>query len=60
VTAYILVNNIFDHKYATYAAFYDTSITNVSGNPSAPNLVSPDTITPAQPLSVYGGFKVRF
>jgi hypothetical protein len=60
VTAYLLVNNVFDHRYATYGAFYDTGIFNVSGNPSAPNLTSPDTITPAQPLSVYGGVKLRF
>jgi hypothetical protein len=28
--------------------------------PSAPNLVSPDTITPPQPFSVYSGVKVTF
>ncbi len=60
VTIYGLINNVFDHKYATYGAFYDTGIYNVSGNPSAPNLTNPDTITPAQPLSFYAGLKVRF
>ena len=59
VTAYVLVNNIFDHKYATYGTFYDTGIETVSGDP-ATGLSNPATITPAQPLSVYGGFKVRF
>ena len=59
VTAYVLVNNIFDHKYATYGTFYDTGIETVSGDP-ATGLSNPATITPAQPLSVYGGMKVRF
>ena len=60
VVVYGLINNVFDHKYATYATFYETGIYNVSGNPSAPNLANPDTITPAQPFSVYGGLKLRF
>ncbi len=60
VTIYGLINNVFDHRYATYGAFYDTGIYNASGNPSAPNLTSPDTITPAQPFSVYTGVKLRF
>jgi outer membrane receptor protein involved in Fe transport len=59
VTVYGLVNNLFDHKYATYGTFYNTQILNVSGNPST-NLTNPDMITPAQPLSVYVGVKVRF
>jgi iron complex outermembrane recepter protein len=58
VTVYGLINNLFDHKYATYGAFYSTGIMNVSGNPST-NLTNPDTITPAQPFSVYGGVKVK-
>ena len=60
VVVYGLINNVFDHKYATYGAFYDTGISNVSGIASAPNLTNPDTITPAQPFSVYGGIKVTF
>jgi iron complex outermembrane receptor protein len=59
VVAYLLVNNVFDHKYATYGTFYDTNVVNVSGD-LATNLSNPAMITPAQPLSVYGGFKVRF
>lgn len=43
-----------------YGAFYDTGIYNVSGTASAPNLTNPDTITPAQPFSVYDGVKVKF
>jgi iron complex outermembrane receptor protein len=60
VTVYGLVNNVFDHKFSTYGAFYSTSINDVAGNPSAANLTNPDTITPAQPISFYGGIKVKF
>ena len=59
VSAYILVNNIFDHRYATYGTFFETDIETVSGD-AATGLNNPATITPAQPLSVYGGFKVKF
>jgi outer membrane receptor protein involved in Fe transport len=59
VTLYGLINNLFDHKYATYGAFYDTQIQNVSGNLST-SLTNADMITPAQPFSVYGGVRVRF
>ncbi len=60
VTVYGLINNLFDNKYATYGAFYELPVSNVSGGNSAPNLTSPDTITPAQPLSFYGGLKLKF
>ncbi len=59
VTVYGLINNLFDHKYATYGTFYDTNIVDVSGNPSTA-LTDPRMITPAQPFSIYGGVKVRF
>ncbi len=59
VTVYGLINNVFDHKFSTYGAFYSTDINNVSGNPSAPILTNPDTITPAQPISFYAGVKVK-
>ena len=45
VTVYGLITNIFDRRYATYGAFYDTQILNVSGNPST-NLTNPAMITP--------------
>ncbi|MGC1585514.1 MAG: TonB-dependent receptor, partial [Rhodomicrobium sp.] len=60
VILYGQILNLFDHKYATYGAFYDTGIYNVSGQPSAPYLTNPDTITPAQPFSVYAGIRVKF
>ena len=39
---------------ARYAVIY------CNGSPQRPNLVSPDTIPPPQPFSVYGGVKVTF
>jgi iron complex outermembrane recepter protein len=59
VTIYGLINNLFDHKYATYGTFYDTDIKTVSGDPST-SLSNPAMVTPAQPFSVYAGVKVRF
>ena len=59
VTVYGLLNNVFDHKYATYGTYYDTGIVNVSGQAST-NLTNPDMVTPAQPLSVYGGLRIKF
>jgi iron complex outermembrane receptor protein len=59
LTVYGLVTNLFDHKYATYAAFYDLPIQDVSGKAST-GLTNPDMITPAQPISFYGGVKVKF
>ena len=59
VTVYGLINNVFDHKYATYGTYYDTGIVNVSGQAST-NLTNPDMVTPAQPLSVYGGLRIKF
>ncbi len=59
VTLYGLITNVFDHKYATYGAFYDTQIQNVSGGLST-SLTNPDMITPGQPFSVYGGLRLKF
>ena len=59
VTLYGLITNVFDHKYATYGAFYDKQIQNVSGQLST-NLTNPDMITPGQPFSIYGGLRLKF
>ncbi|MGO9484931.1 MAG: TonB-dependent receptor [Rhodomicrobium sp.] len=59
VTLYGLIVNLFDNKYATYGAFYDKQIQNVSGQLST-QLTNPDTITPGQPFSVYGGIRLKF
>jgi iron complex outermembrane recepter protein len=59
VTIYGLINNVFNHRYATYGTFYETDIETVSGDPSI-GLTNPRMITPAQPFSAYGGIKLRY
>jgi iron complex outermembrane recepter protein len=59
VTLYGLINNVFDHKFYTYGTFFDTQIETVSGE-AATGLTNPQTVTPAQPFSVYAGVKMRF
>ncbi|RUO98471.1 TonB-dependent receptor [Hyphomicrobium sp.] len=59
VQVYALVNNIFDHHYATYGNYFNIE------DASAASLGTIDftdarTVTPATPLAAYGGFKVRF
>jgi iron complex outermembrane receptor protein len=60
-----LINNVTNNHYATYGSFYDTGTdgTLVNGTLAAnaasasPNA---NSITVAQPISVYGGVKVSF
>jgi iron complex outermembrane receptor protein len=62
---FVLTTNLTNNHYATYGSFYDpgTSAAGVNGtlaaNAAAANPNS-DTVTVAQPLSVYGGVKVTF
>jgi iron complex outermembrane recepter protein len=51
IQIYGIVNNVFDHKYATYGTYFEND---------AVGLDNPRMITPAQPLSVYGGVKIKF
>ncbi len=53
-----LVNNLFDNHYATYGTFYDLGTDARFALATA--LTNPQMITPAQPLSIYGGIKVTF
>ena len=55
-----LINNLFNNHYATYGTFFDTGTdAQFAGNPV--NFVGdPRTITPAQPIAIYGGVKVTF
>ncbi|MGD0636129.1 MAG: TonB-dependent receptor [Beijerinckiaceae bacterium] len=61
-----LVNNLLNRQYATYGSFYDaTGTTSQYANPTlAANATSANpnyqSITVAQPLSVYAGIKVTF
>ena len=49
-----LVNNLFDRKFATFGTFFDPA-----GVALVTTLTDPRMITPAQPLSVYGGIRVK-
>ncbi|ACK52059.1 TonB-dependent receptor [Methylocella silvestris BL2] len=62
-----LINNVTNHRYATFGTFYgtDTSGGNVNAtlfnnNPENGGIGDARAVTVAQPLSVYGGFKVTF
>lgn len=57
IQLYGIVQNLFDEKYATFGAFYDTAPNDAFADLGFSN---PRTITPGQPLSVYGGMKVKF
>jgi iron complex outermembrane recepter protein len=59
VTVYGLINNLFNHRYASYGTFYETDIETVSGEPST-GLTNPRMVTPAQPFSAYGGIRLRY
>ncbi len=60
-----LINNLTNNHYATYGTFYDTGTdaglvnATLANNANAAN-PNPNTVTVAQPLSVYGGIKVTF
>jgi iron complex outermembrane receptor protein len=54
-----LINNLFNTRNATYGTFFDTGTTTQLAT-SIPFTSDPRTVTPQQPLSLYGGFKVTF
>jgi iron complex outermembrane recepter protein len=59
VQIFALVNNLFNNHYATYGTYFD--VTTDSQNAIARNFTTnAEAITPAQPLSIYGGVKVTF
>jgi iron complex outermembrane receptor protein len=66
VEVYGLVKNLFNKDYATFGTYFDTeALRNVAGDPvgvgrNATVLENPRTISPAAPLAVYGGVKVKF
>lgn len=51
--AFVLVNNIFDRKFYTYGTYFETSQLYQAFN-------NPQSVTPAQPLSAYGGIRLTF
>ena len=60
-----LINNVTNNHYATYGTYYDTGTDAAgvsptlaaNGNAANPNA---NALTVAQPISFYGGLKVRF
>ena len=56
VQVFALVNNLFNQKYATYGTFFDPAAV-ANALPTA--LTDHRMITPAQPLAVYAGVRVR-
>src|SRR5262245_30242630 len=66
VEIYGLAKNLFSKDYATFGTYFDTeALRNVAGDPvgvgrNGTVLENPRTITPAAPLTVYGGVKVKF
>lgn len=51
--AFVLVNNIFDRKFYTYGTYFETDQLYQAFN-------NPQSVTPAQPLSAYGGVRLTF
>ncbi len=54
-----LVNNLFDNRNATYGTFFGTATSAQLATPISFS-GNPRTITPLQPLSLYGGVRVTF
>jgi iron complex outermembrane receptor protein len=46
-------NNLLDHRYYTYGGYFDTSQVFQA-------FTNPESVVPAQPLSVYGGIRYTF
>jgi len=56
---YGLINNVFDHRYATFGNY--TNIDDASAaSLGTIDFTDPRTIVPAQPFAVYGGMKYRY
>lgn len=53
-----LVNNLFNNRNATYGTFFDTTSDAQIANGTP--YTNPRTVTPLQPVSLYGGVKVTF
>jgi iron complex outermembrane recepter protein len=56
VQAFVLVMNLFNQKYYTYGTYFEVDgVAKAIGSA----FTDPRTVTPAQPLAIYGGVKVR-
>jgi iron complex outermembrane recepter protein len=59
IQVFCLVNNLFNNHYATYGTFFNLATDSQFATPKI-FTTDPRTITPAQPLAIYGGVKVTF
>jgi outer membrane receptor protein involved in Fe transport len=55
IQVYVLIDNILDQRYYTFATFFDNS--NYVGNSSFPNLTDTRSVAPGRPLAMYAGLK---
>jgi outer membrane receptor protein involved in Fe transport len=66
VELYGIVKNLFATNYSTFGTYFDTEgLRTVAGDPVAvgakgTEVENPRTITPAPPLAIYGGLRMKF
>jgi iron complex outermembrane receptor protein len=51
------INNLFDRRYASFGTYFQTDGV---GQPITDNLTDPRSITLGQPISAFGGVKIKF
>ena len=56
VQVFALVNNLFNNKFSTYGTYFDPSSVL---NAISTTLTDHRTVTPAQPLAIYAGMRIK-
>lgn len=59
IQVYAIVNNLFDHHYATFGNYFQLDDGSAASLGTI-DFTDPRTVVPATPLAAYGGVKVRF
>jgi iron complex outermembrane recepter protein len=61
---FVNVQNLFDERYSTFGTFGDPTSIGVPGIPAGATTNGPGVdnrfVSPAAPLSVYGGIRIKF
>ncbi len=60
VQIYGLVKNLFDQRYGLYGTFFDPEEVKDAADAAGVTLANPRSITPASPISAYGGLRLKF
>ncbi len=64
IQLYGLVNNLFNARYGLFGNYFDLAAANTASaaNPAtgANFFTNPETITPAPPITAYGGVRIRY